>query len=90
MQGQDLTQATTSERRLPKYLRDLIASGEISGNLDSTLNSGRDLLEQKVDNQLTLLIAVVAATVFIAAAIIVAYQVISFYVGYFKRIDKIF
>lgn len=73
----------------PELFRDLYATGEASGQLDSTLQR----LHLHYDEQATLKFQNIASwtpkILFLLVALGIGYQIITFYMGYFDQLNKI-
>lgn len=87
--GATMQEALMTEPLLPKTVRDLMITGEISGRLDKTMKTACDMIEEEADVSMQSFIRVGAACIFIAIAAFVAYQIVNFYVGYFQRIGAL-
>jgi type II secretory pathway component PulF len=87
--GLTLREATAKETILPKKLRDMIATGEISGNLEKTLATVRDVLEQEADLSMKYFTSIFGTLAFILVAGFVVYQIVQFYTRYFSALSNI-
>jgi type IV pilus assembly protein PilC len=73
----------------PDVFRNLYATGEASGQLDSTLQRLHSYYEEQATTKFRNIASWTPKLVFLLVAIGVGYQVISFYMGYFKQLDQI-
>lgn len=89
-QGKTFFEASNCEWQLPGTLRELIATGEKSGKLEETLLTAQNILEDEADTAIRLLITALSGLLFLCIAGYIAYQIISFYVGYFERLNGMF
>ena len=83
--GDSLAQACSSVSDFPTDALDLIQTGETSGQLDTSLGQLERDYEGRRTMQLRLLIGAAATGAFLLAACMVAYTVISFYVGHLNQ-----
>ena len=84
-----LREAFSKEPSIPKETKDLIVTGEVSGKLDTTLPAARNLLYREAEAALRTLTILCGAIAFLSVAVLIAYQVISMYMNYFKTIDSL-
>ena len=73
----------------PDVFRNLYATGEVSGQLDSTLQRLHSYYEEQATTKFRNIANWTPKLIFMLVAIGVGYQVISFYLGYFKQLDQI-
>lgn len=83
--GEPLEEAIKYEKWLPPYLKNMLVTGNKAGKLEEHLERGQKYLEQQAETSITRLIAIVSTTIFLFAAIFVAYKVISFYSNYVNQ-----
>ncbi len=89
MAGDNLTTAIKYQVWIPSFLKGMIASGETAGKLDEQLLKAQGYLEHEATTTLQVLISALCTMIFIFAALIVAYKVISFYSGYMSQIQNL-
>lgn len=73
----------------PEMFQSLYASGELSGQLDSTLARLSAHYREEASHKFQALAEWTPKLIFLLVAIGIGYQVISFYTGYFDQINKI-
>ncbi len=73
----------------PELFRSLYSTGEISGQLDSALQRLHRYYEEQASQKFQTLAAWTPKLLFLIVAIVIGYQVISFYSGYFDQLNKI-
>lgn len=88
--GSSIPQAVAGETLLPREIRELICSGAIAGQLDKMLLTARNILDQEADSAMRTFIAAVGTIVFIAVAAFIAWNIISFYLGYFQNLSRFY
>ncbi|MEZ6187411.1 MAG: type II secretion system F family protein [Planctomycetota bacterium] len=84
-QGESLAQACSSVQVFPTDALDMLQSGEASGQLDTVFGQLERDYEGRRSMRLKALIGVAAGAAFLVAACLVAYRVISFYVGHVNQ-----
>jgi type II secretory pathway component PulF len=87
--GESLGQAFTGERDMPTQVLDLVTTGETSGRLDDLLDRAARTLDDEAKLARRALIAGLGVMAFLVAAGMVAYKVISFWSGYFGKINEL-
>jgi type IV pilus assembly protein PilC len=73
----------------PELFRSLYATGEVSGQLDATLERLQRHYEEEASGKLQNLANWTPKLVFLVVAIGIGYQVIKFYSGYFDQLNQI-
>jgi type IV pilus assembly protein PilC len=73
----------------PEVFRNLYATGETSGQLDTTLHRLHNLYEEQATTKFQNIANWTPKLIFLLVAIGIGYQVISFYTGYFNQINQI-
>ena len=73
----------------PELFRSLYATGEVSGQLDSTLQRLHRHYEEQASQKFQNLAAWTPKLLFMLVAIAIGYQVINFYMGYFNQLNQI-
>jgi type II secretory pathway component PulF len=76
-------------RQFPEVFRNLYASGEVSGQLDDTLERLRIYYQEEGTAKLHFLAQWVPKFIYFMVAGYIAFKVIGFYTGYFKTINDI-
>lgn len=87
--GESLGQAFTGERDMPTQVLDLVTTGETSGRLDELLGRAARALDDEAKLARRALIAALGVVAFLIGAGIVAFKVISFWSGYFGKINEL-
>lgn len=85
-EGQPLEVAIHGEYWMPSFLRNLIVTGNKAGHLEEHLARGLNYLEEQAQTSINRLITIVSSTIFVVAAVFVAYKVISFYSAYMQQL----
>lgn len=86
--GMTIGQAFSTEPVMPQSVLDLVVTGEKAGRLDDLLARAGQQLDDEGKLARRVLLGVLGAMAFLLAAGLVAYKVISFYVGYFDQLNK--
>ncbi|MBI3879290.1 MAG: type II secretion system F family protein [Verrucomicrobia bacterium] len=73
----------------PEYFVSLYTSGEVSGKLDESLRRLQAHYQEEGSRKLKIFCALCAGLAYGLVALAVAWQVISFYVGYFNQISDV-
>jgi type II secretory pathway component PulF len=76
-----------TRREFPAPFAQMYSAGEISGKLDESLRRARDYFQEEGARKLKQFIFTGTAALILAVLLTVAWQIISFYVGYFKQIQ---
>jgi type IV pilus assembly protein PilC len=86
-----LTPAETvrQSRSFPELFQNLYATGEVSGQLDSTLLRLHTHYQEQATQKFENLASWTPKLIFLIVAIIIGYQVISFYSNYFNQINSL-
>jgi len=77
VQGQGLSQPMTNIELFPRLLVEMVVVGEKTGNLDSTLATLADFYEERVNQRIDTLIAMIEPTLTIATGLVVAFIALS-------------
>ena len=77
VQGQSLSQSMAATSLFPQLLVEMVVVGEKTGNLDSTLAALADFYEQRVDQKIDTLIAMIEPALTIIIALVVAFIALS-------------
>jgi type IV pilus assembly protein PilC len=86
--GETPAEAVSRCREFPSTFANQYASGEVSGKLDETLRWLQQHYSEEGSRRLRYAIIVGAGLLFFAVALLVAWQVISFWIGYFNQINE--
>ncbi|MCX6894576.1 MAG: type II secretion system F family protein [Verrucomicrobia bacterium] len=73
--------------RFPDMFSNLYTTGEVSGKLEESLGSLRRYYNEEGSRKLQTLASLMPKLVYLVVALVIAYNVINFYTGYFKQID---
>jgi type II secretory pathway component PulF len=87
--GRTPAELISENRVFPSEFAQQYYSAEISGKLDETLVRMHRQYEEKANNLTRLAVVMIGGLVFACVIISIAYQIISFYLGYFGQIDQI-
>ncbi|HEV8541868.1 MAG TPA: type II secretion system F family protein [Verrucomicrobiae bacterium] len=82
------SEAVRQSSSFPELFQNLYASGEVSGQLDSTLLRLHNHYQEQATSKFENLANWTPKLIFLIVAIIIGYQVISFYSNYFNQINK--
>jgi type IV pilus assembly protein PilC len=85
--GQTPAEVVTASRRFPELFANQYNSGEISGKLEETLQRLHRYYREEGSRKLHALAQWTPRFVFLFVALMVAYHVIHFYMGYFKQVQ---
>jgi type II secretory pathway component PulF len=88
-QGSTPAELVSESGQFPTLFASLYHTGEISGQLDQTLNRIHAMFQEEGMRRMRLVARWGPQIVYFAVAIYVAFRVIGFYMGYFKMIDDI-
>ncbi|HPC28886.1 MAG TPA: type II secretion system F family protein [bacterium] len=88
-EGKNLSYAFARNPYLPGIVIDMFSTGEISGNLDETLEKAAWHLQQEVDLAVEAILKIVPVVVYLIVALYVAMIIISFYANYFSQINSL-
>jgi type IV pilus assembly protein PilC len=72
----------------PEVFRNLYATGEISGQIDSTLTRLHNLFQENARVKFQAFREWLPRLVFLCIALVIGYQIITFYIGYFDSVNK--
>jgi type II secretory pathway component PulF len=86
--GDQLSSYFRRARDVPEPLSQMIITGELSGTLDSSLQSASSLMEDGLNTRMRNATSLLGGLLSLCAAAYVVFRVISFYVGYFNRISS--
>ena len=87
--GETPSEVIHASLEFPDLFSNQYHSGEISGKLDESLTWLHRYYEEEGSRKLKTAIIVFSAGLFMSVALLVAWQVISFYIGYFKQIEEV-
>lgn len=75
-------------RRFPAMFSNLYTTGEVSGKLEESLGSIRRYYNEEGMRKLQTLATLLPKVIYFSVMIVIAYCVITFYVGYMKQIEE--
>ncbi len=87
--GNTLAEAFAFETVLPELFRDMVASGEASGQLDDSLEKVRDALAAEAKHRTDMAARLAPVAVYLLAALVIGWVVVSFFMDYFAKIDEV-
>jgi type IV pilus assembly protein PilC len=82
-------EAVQRSQIFPHVFASYYSSAELSGKLDETLRWLRSYYQEEGTRELRRVIVTTGGLVFLLVAALVAWQVVSFYVGYFRQIQEV-
>jgi type II secretory pathway component PulF len=88
-QGSTPAELVSESGQFPTVFASLYHTGEISGQLDQTLNRLHTLFQEEGTRRMRLVARWGPQIVYFAVAIYIAFRVIGFYMGYFKEISDV-
>ena len=88
-QGSTPAELVSESGQFPTVFSSLYQTGEISGQLDQTLNRLHMLFQEEGTRRMRLVARWGPQIVYFAVAIYIGFRVIGFYMGYFKQIDDV-
>ncbi|HEV7926940.1 MAG TPA: type II secretion system F family protein, partial [Verrucomicrobiae bacterium] len=88
-QGSTPAELVSESEQFPSVFASLYHTGEISGQLDQTLNRLHTLFQEEGTRRMRLVARWGPQIIYFAVAIYIAIRVIGFYMGYFKGLDDI-
>jgi type II secretory pathway component PulF len=87
--GQTPAEAIEDSGVFPDLFANMYRTGEISGQLDQTLKRLHGLYQDSASRKLRLLAEWTPRLVYLAIALLIAWQIISFWLGYFNQIGQV-
>ena len=85
--GMPPSEMVSSSGEFPNEFAHMYATGELSGKLDESLRRARTYFQDEGARKLKAFVFVGAGALIFGIMLLVAWQVISFYLGYFKQIQ---
>jgi type IV pilus assembly protein PilC len=87
--GDTPAELLTRSRQFPSLFAQQYASGEVSGKLDETLRWLHEYHQEEGTRKLRAAVKAAGGLIFMGVVLIVAWQVLSFYIGYFNQIQQV-
>lgn len=87
--GSTPSELVRSSRVFPELFANLYHTGEMTGSLDQTLRRLHRLYQDEGEQQLQLVADWAPKLVYLGVALVVAWQVIQFWSGYFQQINQV-
>ncbi len=87
--GQTPAEAISNHPIFPELFANLYHSGEVSGKLDETLIRVHRLFQDEGTRKMKMFALAFSSAIMMAIMLSVAYQIIAFYMGYFKNINDL-
>jgi type II secretory pathway component PulF len=87
--GQTPAEAVSRSSAFPETFTHLYSTGEVTGQLDESLRRLQKMYQEEASRKLKAFSQWLPKIVYFAIVIMIAYRVISFYQGYFKKIDDV-
>jgi type II secretory pathway component PulF len=85
--GQTPAQIVHETRRFPEMFSNLYTSGEVSGKLDESLRNLGKYYQEEGTRKLQTIASLLPKAIYLIVMLVIAYNVIKFYTGYFKQIQ---
>ena len=89
LDGQTPADAVRESRAFPTLFTNLYSTGEVSGQLDQTLHRLYQHYQDEGTRQLRAVAQWVPRLIYLAIVLVIAYQVVSFWSGYFSQIANL-
>lgn len=86
--GQTPAEVVSASGRFPQIFAHQYATGEISGQLDDTLHRLQQYYQEEGSRKLHLVTRWVPQCVYLFVALLIAYQIVHFYMGYFRDVGN--
>jgi type II secretory pathway component PulF len=86
--GRTPSEMVSSSRQFPEVFANLYHSGEVSGQLDETLNRLHDYYQDEGSRKMRFVSQWVPKILYLAILLYAAFKIISFYMGYFSEVNK--
>jgi type IV pilus assembly protein PilC len=86
--GQTPAEALATSSAFPETFVHLYATGEISGQLEESLKRMRGMFQEEASRKLSAFSKWLPKLVYFLVVIMVAWKIISFYMGYFAEVNK--
>ncbi|MBU6402691.1 MAG: type II secretion system F family protein [Verrucomicrobia bacterium] len=87
--GETPAEAIGKSGAFPELFANLYHTGEVSGQLDDSLRRLHALYQEEGSNKLQLVAAWTPRLVYFAVMLLVAYQVVQFWLGYFNQLNQV-
>jgi len=87
-QGAKLSEVFAEKEWIPPIVKDMLKTGELSGNMDETLDKVSDYLKEETDIIVEQFVKLMPVAVYLLVAIYIGYIVISFYANYFRMLNS--
>jgi type II secretory pathway component PulF len=85
--GKTPAEGVRASPRFPVFFANQYATGEVSGKLDETLGRLQKYYQEEGTRKLHALAQWVPRMIYLAVALLIAYRVVQFWLGYFKQIQ---
>jgi type II secretory pathway component PulF len=86
--GRTPSEMVSESRQFPEVFANLYHSGEISGQLDESLRRLHDYYQEEGTRKMRFISQWVPKIIYLAVALMIAFRVVSFYIGYFNEVKK--
>lgn len=86
--GQTPAEVVSASGKFPQIFAHQYTTGEISGQLDDTLHRLHQYFQEEGSRKLHLVTRWVPQCVYLFVALLIAYQIVHFYVGYFRDVGN--
>src|SRR4051794_21358413 len=88
LSGQTPAEALSRSSAFPETFTHLYSTGEVTGQLDESLRRLQKMYQEEASRKLKAFSQWLPKIVYFAIVIMIAYRVVSFYQGYFGRVDE--
>jgi type IV pilus assembly protein PilC len=86
--GQTPAEVVSTSRRFPPLFANQYATGELSGQLDDTLQRLHQYYQEEGTRKLRAFSRWVPMAIYLSIVLLIAYNIIQFYIGYFRQIGN--
>ncbi|HWX19034.1 MAG TPA: type II secretion system F family protein [Candidatus Binatia bacterium] len=86
--GQTPAEVVSASRRFPPLFANQYATGEISGQLDATLQRLHQYYQDEGSRKLRAVSRWVPMAIYLSIVLLIAYRIIQFYLGYFQQVQN--
>jgi type II secretory pathway component PulF len=86
--GRTPSELVSQSHQFPEVFRNLYHSGEISGQLDESLKRLHNYYMEEGNQKMRFVSQWVPKIIYLAVALVIAYKIITFYMGYFNEVNK--
>lgn len=88
-EGLPISEAVSKTKLFDAMSLGIITAGEASGNISASLKKAAEYLQKEAENDLTKIMVILPALIFLIIAVYFGYIIVTFYTGYFNNIFKV-